>query len=539
MTLDWDFYYDEWLIDKIPDYIDITIEQRPNGYVVNPPELTCYFGANPIYLYGEGKLLHEAIMSPSGFVVYPDFLQRPGFEFVEEGSFSVSFPEEYDFLGRNVVDQHVGMVNAYTYITSIIENMYGTFDGYVGLQTASTDLRKLNSDDFNTVSKGILDITAYSSYAEMQEDGCGFYCTMGIEDGESRLIDRIHDVEFDTIAPGAIQQTPGLYGQVVYTRYAYCILPMYVKDILEETSFQLFFTTMKDFRPGVVIDIGTTNNYDGINSGFRVEVNPSSVIVYTNDGNLRISEFPYEFDFSFPHKILIDRKGDDISLSVDGTFISSKRHDNMLGILFMPEDVPYLSRDTMLDRNVSTGDIEDLAIFYEKMSDEKIDMYMIEDMPLIDRGGAEETVFNNVPAVLSYDLTYNKPTRIFISNFFGGDIQNIYVVNENNDVEVLSTENGMIAKDERSFYIEDGFKVDGVTTNNLEYGVDFVIGERIPALTKFTSDTHIPLKIYMKFKIPEWWDKKNTYIMRLVLRPVGKMLRYSYEKLKTETITQM
>jgi len=73
MNLDWNFYFDSWLIDKIPDGFEIRIEEHPSGVSINPPELTCYFGANPIYLYGLGKLYHEVLMSPDGITVYPSF----------------------------------------------------------------------------------------------------------------------------------------------------------------------------------------------------------------------------------------------------------------------------------------------------------------------------------------------------------------------------------------------------------------------------------------------------------------------------------
>jgi len=155
VTLDWNFFFDDWLIDKVPDSYEITIEEHPNGLKINPPELTCYFGANPIYMYGEGKLLQEVIMSPAGFIVFPEFLQRPGFEFVEEGSFSVSFPEKYDFYGNSVIDKHVGMVNAKKYLESIFLNVYGTTTGYSGIKMPSTDLRRLNIEDYRLIQYGI------------------------------------------------------------------------------------------------------------------------------------------------------------------------------------------------------------------------------------------------------------------------------------------------------------------------------------------------------------------------------------------------
>ena len=85
----------------------------------------------------------------------------------------------------------------------------------------------------------------------------------------------------------------------------------------------------------------------------------------------------------------------------------------------------------------------------------------------------------------------------------------------------------------RNIKINNGYRFQAISTFNYEENIDFNIGEKIPVLTKLTSDTHIPLKIYMKFKIPEWHDKKVTYNIRLLLKSLDKFLWYDFEKYKT------
>ncbi|MCF6204323.1 MAG: LysR family transcriptional regulator, partial [Methylococcaceae bacterium] len=77
--LKWGFYFDSWLIDKVPPGFEVKVIEDADGLRCVPESLTCYFGANPIYLNGLGKLWHEVLFSASGIAIYPMFLERPGF----------------------------------------------------------------------------------------------------------------------------------------------------------------------------------------------------------------------------------------------------------------------------------------------------------------------------------------------------------------------------------------------------------------------------------------------------------------------------
>ncbi len=527
MELDWDFFYDSWLIDRIPDSLEIKIEEHPTGLYINPPSLTCYFGANPIYLYGLGKLLHEVIMSPTGIVVYPSFLHRPGFEFIEEITFSASFEEETDFSGNVVIDKHIGMVNAKKYLEGILYNIYGARPEYVGVQTPSSDLRELGSSDYLLQGKGIAEYQIYQDVQEMSSDGCTFFCRMGSRNKDYRLVDEINGTLIDIVSPGAVVQTSGTYGSVVFLRYSYVLLPSYLRETLLLPQFQIFFSTMIGFRPGVIIDIGSTFYPDSSNYGFRLEVLTTGITVTANDGEIRTFPLLFGFDFAVANRVLITRNGDNFMLSVNGGMESSHSIPGAGNIVFGSDQNNMLSYDIEKGRNSPAGDIENLAFYSPTICQENMDKYSGDPIPFLSEG-TPSVEYEHIPVSLSYDLTYQSPARLNISNFFGGDINRIYMVNLSNEINTAE-DRGEI----KSFSIPEGFKIDTVSTNNLVEYVDFTIGEKIPVLTKLTSDTHIPLKIYMKFKVPDFWEKNNTYNISLVIRSVEKFLRYTYRKYKT------
>ncbi len=529
MTLDWDFFFDDWLIDRVPDSMEIRIEQHPNGIFINPPELTCYFGANPIYLYGEGKLQHEVMMAPSGFTMYPEFLQRPGFEFVEEMSFFVDFTEDKDFHGNDVENMHVGMVNAKRYLDGIFTNIYGTASGYAGIRMPSSDLRRLNSDDYAAQGQLTSSFQIYDSIQSMIDDGCEFYTTMGIDDGDARLLEYINDTRMTITSPGAIIQTPGVYGRVIFLRYSHVTLPTYVQDTLAKDNFQIFITTEIDFRYGTILDMGSTSysNYD--NYGFRVDIGTDGVSIVANNIELNQLFFSYNFDFRFSHKIMIMKKLNVISVVINGLSLGFQKLEGAGNIVFAAGTVGRISYNESADKNVPTGDIENLAIFSPEMNPDTVEKFFKEESPFMDRRGTSAIIFDNIPVSLSYDLTYVNPIRMYVPNFFRTEFKKIYLIDESENIEIID---GADVKD--SIIVPNGFKIDNISTTNMQYGIDYVFSQSMPALTKLTSDTHVPLRFYMKFKIPEdWWSKKTTYSIRLVLAPVSKMLRYVYKKYKT------
>ena len=542
MNLDWDFFYDDWLIDKIPEGMDIRIEEHPSGVTINPPELTCYFGANPIYLYGLGKLYHEVLMSPTGIAIYPEFLERPGFEFVEEIRFKVDFADQRDYWGNIVEDKHVGYVNALSYMNNLVKAIYGVDTGtYIGKRTPSSSLRKLDMEDRALLDASFTNYQVFPSEVYMRDAGCFFYVRGGVEREREGPYELMSGTFLTGYAPGAFINTPGTFNDVLFLKYTYVEVPQTIVDNLSSSFFHILFGTTEGFRSGTVFDFGSTNSATPPNYGFSLSLEPSGVSIVMNDGNLNVFNMPFSIDFRFSHKFSIIRSGDYLNVIMDGDILGTVNISGVGSILFNPTKKNYISaRSFDSASNVGAGDLEEIAFFSRSIDDNIIDKYYNDIVPLTQSGGTEAILYDNIPLSLSYDLTYTKPTNIFIPNFFGAKFDKFYLVDANGIINIIggsatnsSYLTGYEPIEHKSILMKTGFKFHSVTTNNYEENIDFGVGERIPVLTKLTSDVHIPIRIYMKFKIPEFHDHKITYNMRLVLKSLDKFLWYSYKKYKT------
>lgn len=542
MNLDWNFYFDDWLIDKIPEGMEIKIEEHPSGVTINPPELTCYFGANPIYMYGTGKLYHEVLMSPSGIAIYPEFLERPGFEFVEEIGFKVDFKDNKDYWGNIVEDKHVGYVNALSYMNAIIKTIYGVDTGdYIGKRTPSSELRPLSTEDRVLLQQSFTNYQVFPSETYMRDTGCFFYIRGGVEREAEGPYELMSGTYLTATAPGAFINTPGTFNSVLFLKYTYIEIPQTIIDNLSSSFFHLLFGTTEGFRSGTVFDFGSTNSATPPNYGFSLSLEPSGVTIVMNDGNFNTFHIAASIDFRFSHRFSILRSGDYLNVIMDGKILDTVDISNVGVILFNPAKKNYISaRSLDSASNVEAGDLEEIAFFSSQIDTQYIDKYYDDIVPLTQQGGTEAILYENIPLSLSYDLTYTKPTNIFIPNFFGAKFDKFYLVDSSGMINIIGgTETsgsyltGYEPIEHKSILIKTGFKFHSVTTENFEENIDFGVGDRIPVLTKLTSDVHIPLQIYMKFKIPDFHDRKITYNIRLVLKSLDKFLWYSYQKFKT------
>lgn len=542
MNLDWDFFFDNWLIDKIPDGFEVKIEEHPSGISINPPELYCYFGANPIYMYGLGKLYHEVLMSPTGITIYPEFLDRPGFEFVEEITFKADFEEELDFFGNSVKAKHVGYVNATDYMNNILKTIYGVAEGeYVGQKTPSSKLRKVTGSDLDLITKSFENYQVFNDAQDMRDNGCTFYMHGYGEDDRGGPYDLITGNYMNAVAPGALINTPGTFSDVLFLRYTYIEITEYAVSAISSSNFQILFSTTEEFRAGTVFDFGSTNKSTPPNYGFKLIIEPSGVTIVMNDGNYNSFSIPYLIDFRFPHRFSLIRTDDSVFMFIDGKIMGEIDTSSIGNIIFdsnRPNLISGEAGDTT--SNSPAGDLEEVAFFSMVVDSEKISKYYDDVVPLIKAGGIDQQLYENAPVALSYDLTYSKPTNIFIPNFFGANFNNFYLVDSNGIVNVIgdypqndSYLTGYEPTENKSILVKNGFRISSVTTHNYEEFVDFYVGERIPVLTKLTSDVHIPLRIYMKFRIPEFHSNKIVYNIRLVLKSLDKFLWYSYKKYKT------
>ena len=372
MNLDWDFYFDDWLIDKIPDGMKITVEEDSDGILLNPPELTCYFGANPIYVYGKGKLFHEAMISPTGIAIYPEFLNRPGFEFVDEMSFHASFDEDIDYSGENVQDHHVGYVNALTYMNNIARNIYGVeYGSYIEEQTPSSNLRIQTQEDYSLQQDEYKNYQIFTDIADMVANGCSMYLKMGAKQGDIGPYDYISESYLTATAPGALITYPGVYNDIIFLKYTYIDVPQSVADSISGDNFQILFSTVEGFREGVLFDFGSTNVSSGTNYGFRLDISTTGAFITMNDGNLNIYHLAFDVAFRFSHKWSIVKNGSNLWIILDEGLVAMHTDIHAGGIIYEEERSNYISgrsADTLI--NTDAGDIEEVAFFGDILGEE-------------------------------------------------------------------------------------------------------------------------------------------------------------------------
>lgn len=391
MNLDWGFYYDSWLIDKLPDDMEIKVIDKGNGPECYPESLTCYFGANPMYLYGEGKLWHESLVSTRGMAIYPEFLGRPGFEFVDRNTFSITFDEKYDFHGVEVESKHVGEINATRFMKDVSRAMYGIQEeDYSNLSTPSVSLRKLDSEDMKKISDGVSGSQVFQTVEEMRSSGCHFYCRMFIEDLSVGPKEEISGKYLEMVSPGAIPSVAGLFTNVAFLKYSHLIIPKeYIVDSVKD-NFTILFKTVSNFRSGTILDFGSTNYSEMENYGFSVDIDSRSITVTLNDGTQNVNSvfFLVETDFRFPHRIMLSRSGHSLILSMDGEMVETKDISSIGSIRYSEDYSNYVSRRSMYEENVQTGDIEEIAIFDSTLDATYIDKYFGEPIPILKIGRA-------------------------------------------------------------------------------------------------------------------------------------------------------
>ena len=541
MNLDWNFYYDSWLIDKVPDGLEIKVVDNGNGPKCIPSSLTCYFGANPIYLYGKGKLLHEVLFSPRGIAIYPEFLQRPGFEWVKRKSFDVRFESELDFHGNNVVAKHIGNINASQFMKDISSVMYGIEESqFTAISTPSSSLRKLNQEDIDLIDKGVGDNQVYANSGDMVANGIIFYSRMFMEDSRVGPMEIIEGSDLVITSPGAPILTPGANTDVLFLKYSHIDIPAsYTTNMFESSGFCFGFKTLEQFRFGTIFDFGATNLAQGLNYGASLMITEIGIYLTLNDGG-ELNRFflTASIDYRFPHVWLIQRDGDDLILIIDGRQIDREDISMVGDVVFDNAKYNnYISRRSIAEENEYAGDIEELFFSRKTMTRTHMDKYFSSGTPLLKKGGVSALEKETIPFALSYGLTFKSPTDFFIPNFFNADFSKFYLKNKSNLV-IIATQAKKISSSyrddlepflDKSLLIPTGYAIDQVLASE-----NNGLAEEIPVLTKLSSDNHIPIRIHMDFVVPvEFYDKNTVFNMRIVLKSLDKFAWYSYEKFKT------
>lgn len=546
MVLDWDFFFDDWLIDRVPDGFEIRVESRPNGIFINPPELNVYFGANPRYLYGEGKHLHECIVSPSGIAIYPSFLGRPGFEFVEDISFSLGFNESLDFHGNTVIDKHVGTIDAIEYMQNVQEKLYGISpESYFGIASPSLELRSMSTEE---VELSILDITNQYVYNDgiPVDSGVKHYYTMNPSSSDGKLYNKCNgQQDLNIISTFATILSPGTYSNVVFLKYSHLEFNVaesrVIWNAIANKTLSVFFSTTGSFRKGILFEYNFCNTETQF-SGFRVELYGDRLsISVAGESDIFVYDFFSDTDFQESHKWSFGFNSGYISASKDGVLIQSYDTLNLV-VAQDNADYPFLvggtnSNDKIIHNGI--GDIEEFIIAQSMAPETESALYEMGKRLAPDDLNIASS--DQIPAQLSYGLTYVSPATVFIPNYFGATFDKFYLESNLGNIQIIGgavTNSAYIEGGEpypdHSITIPNDYRVRSSTTNTFDdWDVDGVLGSKIKALTKLTSDTHIPLRVHMKFRLPEFYTKETKFNFALIMKSLDKYLRYEFKKFKT------
>ena len=528
MILHWGFFKDAWLIDKVPDIFPITFEEHPKGWRINPSKVTFYFGANPTYLWGEGKLYHEVLFGNLGFVFLPFFYGRPGLEFIE--SYKVTFVDDKDWVGNSAGIYKIGRVNIDDMIKSYIQKYYDV-DPNKKFQPGdlSSKLVKATGDEiksqFQTEYNAI-----FKTISDMRNNlNCIWYSSFHSHNEE--IIELTSNKEIPVITPfDTYYFVQAIYKNVLSFKDCRVDITKPLKVIFYEKDSNECFITFKTptgFIEGVVIDYG----YDD-KSGFRLDIVKEGVDIYVNGKKYHYAK---NLIFNTNNSFVIYIKFDSevmIRINKDTTI---RTKDKIPKPTIKDSDIAYISSFSKSNKYVETGNFEEFGIFKSFPNPDYIDRFLEFDpfLPFIQQDQKKE-----IPIVLE-NLTFSCPASILIPNGFTSKedgnkktipFNKVYLEDQNSNIEV-ATYSKVKNKDAVELNIPKNFNVYKVLGNEDKYFDDKT--ENCYMIKKISTDTHIPIKIDIEFKIPEWWNKEMELKMELRLVPIGRMLWYHYKRFKT------
>ena len=511
MQLNWGFFRDKWLIDKLPDTFIVRLEEHPNGFRFNPSKLTTYIGANPAYLFGTGKMYHEALFAQYGFIVAPMINGVPNFDFIK--SMRVTFAQERDWLGRAAGIYKVGRVEAEKFFMRYLKEIYGAreYQGniYLGADAKSSRFLKMGEDAQRNL------FTSGCSENLIDDVAALFSRIIAIDmrlDNRERIVVRFKNgtASISAVADnGAVYAVESSCGVTIADSRKTVVRPSAVDwSISGNEKIVLAFKTEHRVQEGRVVSgsgIAVDFRYDGI--------------VLTSGGEKMFIPFHERISSLVTHSIVIQIARNAVAVTVD------ERTSHK------PLSVPFPSRiqNTVFFEQGGAGPFVD--ILYGCTS----------DIEPLRRFAAGETLFRYrepPEAVASFidGLTYSSPKRIAIPHAFATRelatkvpaISKVYA-----GVQSVQTYTPSPLKQ-----IE--YAIIDLPDNSLIRGAEGVFDEVFQnsdyffALRKLTSDSHIPIQVDIEFQIPKWWSRVIKEIpISLSLIPIGGMAWYSYEKFVT------
>lgn len=527
MNLNWGFFYDSWLIDPLPKILNIFTEEEAtapdkNGerskVSLNPSSLICYFGANPAYIYGEGKFLHEAFISPDGIAIIPEFNQYINSDIIDIDSVTVAPSKSTDFFNNSNEAKHFGYIDSDKYIKNIQKHIYKIDDNeYSTASTPSSDLRRANTKELSASATVLSNYQVYESTSEMVTDGIFVYNRLDSEG--SSILDIIGSQAFTIQQLGAELLIRKGYQSFRDMKNAYGIRSL--TGIMDRMNTVLMFKTLPFFRFGQLFSIGENTE----TSGFEFHINESSVTISIKNGiDETVITAPAIVDWGLEHSMYVGFYQGILSVIVDDYVII--REPMSHGLAAGDSILRYCAEKKYGYWTPShAGNISELVISKNDIKDSAYDAFFTTGNPFIRSSSIPSVDVINMKPILPYNLTYTDDKSIFIPNYSNEPIYSLYRRESDGTLREFAKNDISVSENRYAFPNESRFEF-------LMIGDE--IGREMKALTKLTSDTHYPLKVEVKFKIPKWYNKKNKYFFSLSMKPVRKFLHYQFKKFKDE-----
>ena len=543
--LPWGFYKDSWLIDKMPDVFEIRVEEHPSGIILNPKRLTVYFGTNPMYLWGTGKMYHETLYSQLGFMIIPTFLNRPGLEFVS--SISYSLASERDWLGNPIGPRVIGRVNIDEMTKTYLKQVYNIGElkdkVLVKKNDMSSELVDATGDQLNKqytvgytpIYKNISDFKSKNDVVTM--------VPMTMKNGE--ILDIVSNTSLDYSSPfDKIYEQKGIYENVISLKTLKIDITNELDKMFEnEKGFHICFKTLPGFREGVVIDYDSTQNYNDKNYGFRITVYRNQIVVIINSGDeLKSLIIPVTLNFLIANSIMLNVEYDSrVELNINKETYRYKYPFKKP--VFRKGSKGFLSGMSKSKQNVETGDLAEVGLFGFFIDTLFKEKYLAME-PILPYPGIPAVEDSLTPVIA--DKTYSMPVKIMLpsgtdskkstKHAVSNPYSNIYIGNLNSDIKKINAVSKLhyyydVGPSYRNIYIPENwniYKVIGRPDSEFDDKTDFMFMPK-----KITSDIHIPLKIDIHFKLPSWWTKDMKLFISLKMIPIGKSLWYNYSKYRT------
>jgi hypothetical protein len=533
--LNWGFYYDEWLIDPLPKTLIVRVVHGKDGLELLPKDLRCYFGALPRYIYGESKFFHESFVSPTGIAVVAEFQDVINDDFIELSDIDIFMPKEYDFYGKLNVDKYFGYVDPSRYIKQIQDKIYSLpEDKYTNKVTPTQNLREATKSEITASISDPMEYQVYSNTQAMIDDGVIAYYKMDFTEHSkvpNELNSRFSYIHTDRAVTSQRMDYRSILD--IKSSWLWCDIDT---NVFNDKGMVIIFKTLPMMSFGKLFsfdDVEVGGKYYGL----AFYIDSSSVTLYANDEESRSWSAPAIIDWTVSHKIKIVSTMTEASVIIDNIVVFREKVSSCAK--FINTSSKIIAGKVIDDNTVPSGvgNIAELIICDKIPTVDNVNRFFDYDIPFI-RSGELPTLdsLNNKP-IFSYDLTYKDEHLIFIPNYLDEPIYKIHTTDISSEVSIIheyrleqNYKPEWIVEKDKVFSLPDNSRVTGMLVGT----TDDYIQRDIKVFTKITSNTHYPIGIKIKFKIPEWFKTDTIYNFRLKIKPISRFLHYDFTKSRDE-----